>query len=95
MVNAPTEKTFFFFLEGSKILKGREGNRPTGACPPYYFSFVFFVFFLIFFPFLAFLLSFYSIFPFVFFPCFFYPYSGHSGGLLIVPTVTRFYYFTL
>ena len=41
MVNAPTEKTFFFFLEGSKILKGREGNRPTGACPPYYFSFVF------------------------------------------------------
>ena len=41
MVNAPTEKTFFSFLEEGKILKGREGNRPTSVCPLYYLSFVF------------------------------------------------------
>ena len=41
MVNVPTEKTFFFLLEEGKILKGREGNRPTGACSLYYLSFVF------------------------------------------------------
>ena len=31
----PRQKPFFFFLEESKILRGREGNRPTGACLPY------------------------------------------------------------
>ena len=51
--------------------------------------FCFFVFSLIFSFFPAFLLSFYSIFPFVFFPC-----SGHSGGLLIVPAVTNFTIFS-
>ena len=35
------QKTFFSFLEKGKILKGREGNRPTGACSLYYLSFVF------------------------------------------------------
>ena len=51
--------------------------------------FCFFVFSLIFSFFPAFLLSFYSIFPFVFFPC-----SGHSRGLLIVLAVTNFTIFS-
>ena len=51
--------------------------------------FCFFVFSLIFSFCPAFLLSFYSIFPFVFFPC-----SGHSGGLLIVPAMTNFTIFS-
>ena len=37
----PQQKNFLFLLEEGKILKGREGNRPTGACPLYYLSFVF------------------------------------------------------
>ena len=74
----PQQKTFFSFLEEGKILKGREGNRPTGACSLYYLSFFFFFFFsfLSFFFFLAFLLSFYSIFSFMFFPCFLTPVLG-------------------
>ena len=34
MVNAQKEFRFVF-LEESRILKGGEGNRPTGACSPY------------------------------------------------------------
>ena len=40
----PQQKTFFSFLEKGKSLKGREGNRPTGACSLYYLSFFFFFF---------------------------------------------------
>ena len=82
------KKTFFSFLEEGKILKGKEGNRPTSACPLSYLFFCFFVFFLIFFIFPCFLTFFLLYFSFVFFPC-----SRHSGGLLIASAVTRFYYF--
>ena len=77
-------------------MKGREGNRPIGACPLYYLSFVFL------FSFLSFsfsLLSYFLSILFFFFSCsspvFSTPCSGHSGGLLITPAVTRFYYFAL
>ena len=52
-------------------MKGREGNRLTGACPLYYLSFVFcFLSFLFLFPcFLTFFLLY--IFSLVFFLCFF------------------------
>ena len=76
-------------------MKGREGNRPTGACPLYYLSFVFL------FSFLSFSFSLLSYFLSILFflsfssPVFFYPCSGHSGGLLTTPAVTRFYYFAL
>ena len=40
----PQQKTFFSFLEKGKILKGREGNQPIGACPLYYLSLFFFFF---------------------------------------------------
>ena len=92
MINVPTEKLSFPFWK--RVLKGREGNRPTSACPMYHLSFVFcFLSYLFLFPcFLTFFLLYFS---FVFFPCFFDPCSGHSGGLLIVPVVTRFYYFAL
>ena len=95
LVNASAEKTFFFFSEESKILKGREGNRPTGACPLYYLSFVFL------FSFLSFSFSLLSYFLSILFflscssPVFSDPCSGHNEGLLIVPAVTRFYYFAL
>ena len=95
MVNVPIKKTFFSFLEDGKILKGRKGNRPTNACPPYYLSFFFLFFFLIFFLFPCFLTFFLLYFSFMFFPCFFDPCSGHNGGLLIAPAMTRFYYFAL
>ena len=91
----PSKKTFFSFLEEGKILKGREGNRPTSACPLYYFSFVFcFLSYVFLFPcFLTFFLLHFSL---VFFPCFFPdPCSRHSGGLFIAPAVTRFDYFAL
>ena len=94
----PDINFFFFFLEESKILKRREGNRSTGACLPYYLSFVFLFSFLSFSFFLAFLLSFYCIFPFMFFPCFFRPlfwaqwrsfYSAcHDQILLFCPLTT-------
>ena len=92
----PQQKTFFSFLEEGKILKGREGNRPTGACSLYYLSFFFFFFFfLIFFLFPCFPTFFLFYFFFHVLPLFFDPCSGHNGGLLITPVVTRFYYFAL
>ena len=91
----PQQKTFFSFLEKGKILKGREGNRPTGACSLYYLSFFFFFFFLIFFLFPCFPTFFLFYFFFHVLPLFFNPCSGHNGGLLITPAVTRFYYFAL
>ena len=75
-------------------MKGREGNRPTGACPLYYLSFVFLFSFLAFsFSLLSYFLS--TLFFFRVLPLFFDPCSGHSGGLLIASAVTRFYYFAL
>ena len=64
----------------------------------HYIIFLLFFFFL--FSFLAFsfsLLSYFlsTLFFFHVLPLFFDPCSRHSGGLLIVPVVTRFYYFTL
>ena len=70
------KKTFFSFLEEDKILKGRERNRPTGACPQYYLFFIFLFSFLSFLFFLAFLLSFYSIFLSCSSPIFFTPILG-------------------
>ena len=90
----PQQKTFFFFLEESKIL--REEREIDLLVHAHRISFLCFsLFFPIFFLSLAFLLSFYSIFLFVFFPCFSTPCSGHSKGLFIMPTVSRFYYFSL
>ena len=91
----PQQKTFFSFLEKGKILKGREGNRPTGACSLYYLSFFSFFFFLIFFLFPCFPTFFLFYFFFHVLPLFFNPCSEHNGGLLITPAVTRFYYFAL
>ena len=91
----PQQKTFFSFLEEGKILKGREGNQPTGACPLYYLSFAFLFSFLSF----SFSLLFYFLSILFFLSCsspvFSDPCSRHSEGLLIVPAVTRFYYFAL
>ena len=92
----PQQKNFLFpFLEESKILKGREGiNLLVHAhC----------IIFLLFFCFLSYLFlfpCFPTFFLFYFFfscssPVFSTPFSGHSGGLLIAPAVTRFYYFAL
>ena len=88
------KKTLFSFLEEGKILKGREGNRLTGACPLYYLSFVFL------FSLLSFSFSLLSYFLSILFflsrssPVF-RPLFWHSGGLLIAPAVTKFYYFAL
>ena len=98
----PDRNFFFFYLEESKILKRREGNRSTGACLLYYlflFLFLFLFFFCVLsYLFLSSLLSYFLSIVF-FLSCsslvFFDPYSGHSGGLFIAPAMTKFYYFAL
>ena len=80
-----------YVLEESKIWRGREGNRSTGACPLYYLSF--------FLNFLSFLLCFLSylfslLFTLFFFSlrkmlCFSIIFSGHGKGLFIVLAVTN------
>ena len=82
----------YYVLEESRIWKGREENRPTGACPLYYLSF--FLNFLSFFPpfsFLSFFLFFYSVFfSLREYSIFSILFSGHDKGPFIVPAVTNF-----
>ena len=88
-----------YVLEESRIWRGRERNRPTGACPLYYLSF-FLNFLSSFLCFLSYLFLFFLLFSFTLF--FFYSvnalrfsirFSGHSKGPFIVPSVTSFYHF--
>ena len=88
-----------YILEESRIWRGREGNRPTSACPLYYLSF-FLCFLSSFLCFLSYLFSFLSL--VFFYSLFFYSvntlcfsilFLGHGKGPFIVPTVTRFYHF--
>ena len=80
-----------YVLEESRIWRGREGNRPTGACLLYYLSlFLNFLSFLL--CFLSYLFSFLLLF-FLFTPwilCFSIPFSGHGKGSFIVPIVASF-----
>ena len=77
-----------YVLEESRIWRGREENRPTGACPLYYLSF--FLNFLSFlFYFLSYLFSFLLL-CFLFnswMLCFSILFSGHGKGPFIVPAV--------
>ena len=75
-----------YVLEESRIWRGREGNRPTGACPLNYLSF--------FLNFLSFLLCFlfFLLLCFLFTPwmlCFSILFSGHGKGPFIVPVVAN------
>ena len=78
-----------YVLEESRIWRGREGNRPTSACPLYYLS-IFPLFSLLSFSFLS-LGFFYSVFFLLCNTlCFFPLFSGHGKGPFIVPAMTSF-----
>ena len=85
------ERSPCYVLEESRIWRGREGNRPTGACPLNYLSFFlnFLSFFLCFLSYLfSFLLLCFSFFtPWIL--CFSVLFSGHGKGPFIVPVVTN------
>ena len=86
-----------YVLEESRIWRGREGNRPTDACPLYYLSF-FLNFLSSFLCFLSYLFLFFLLFSFTLFffysvntLCFSFPHSGHGKGPFIVPAVASFF----
>ena len=86
------KKILVYILEESKIWKGREGNRSTGACLLYYLSF--FLNFLSFlFCFLSYLFSLFFLLCFSFYSvkvlCFSISFSGHGKGPFIMPAVAN------
>ena len=81
-----------YVLEESRIWRGREGNRPTRACPlNYLFFFPKFPLFSSLFSILSFFFSFYSAFLFLLreYSVFRFPFSGHGKGPFIMPAVTN------
>ena len=94
----PNRKTFLSLLEEGKILKGREGNRLTGACPLYYLSFVFcFLYFSFSFSLLSYFLStlfFFRVLPLFILPLFWAQwrssYSACRDQILLFCPLTTF-----